>query len=68
MAPGKMPVTSAVKLTAPKVGAPPALPCNTVLVVPSDDATVGAVPAPPPSTMRFAVSAAEDEIAALDEK
>src|SRR4051812_35743000 len=32
---GSVPVTSAVRLTAPKLGAPPAFPCNTVVVLPS---------------------------------
>src|SRR4051812_31677507 len=47
--------------TAPKLGAPEALPCRTVAVVPSDPRTVGAAPAPPPSTRRLAVRAADVE-------
>ena len=31
---GKFPVTSALRLTAPKLGTPAAFPCNTVVVVP----------------------------------
>lgn len=45
LAPGKIPVTSAVKLTADHDGLPAALPCNTVVVVPwlanSAEARVG---------------------------
>lgn len=55
---GKFPETSAVNETAPKVGAPAALPCNTVVVVPNDPKTVGAAPAPPPKTIALAVNAA----------
>lgn len=33
---GKLPVTSALKLTALNDGTPAALPCRTVVVVPSD--------------------------------
>jgi hypothetical protein len=45
-----VPVTSAVRLTAPKVGAPAAFPCSRVVVVPSEPRVAGVVPAPPPST------------------
>lgn len=45
--------------TAENVGAPAALPCNKVVVVPSEPRTVGAFPAPPPNTMRLAVNAPE---------
>ncbi len=31
---GRLPVTSALNETDPKLGAPPAFPCNTVVVVP----------------------------------
>lgn len=54
-----VPVTSALKLTAPNVGAPAALPCRSVVVVPSDPSDVGATAAPPPSTILFARSAEE---------
>ncbi len=56
---GKLPVISLVKLTAPKVGAPPELPCSTVVVVPSDATTEVACP-PAPSTTRLAVSEAAE--------
>src|SRR5579871_5688999 len=55
---GNRPVTSAVSDTAENVGAPLALPWSSVVVVPSEPMTVGAAPAPPPSTSAFAVSAA----------
>jgi hypothetical protein len=64
----RFPVTSVAKLTAPNVGAPAALPCKTVIFVPSDARTAGANPAPPPSTIRLAVSAAEEDMADADEK
>ena len=44
---GRFPVTSAVNDTAPNVGAPPALPCNTVVVVPSVPSVLTAVVFPP---------------------
>ena len=44
---GRLPVTSAVKDTAPKLGAPPAFPCKTVVVVPSDPRVLTAVVLPP---------------------
>jgi len=53
---GKFPVTSVVSATAPKVGAPPALPCSTVVVVPRL-ATVLIACNPLPIRMRLAVSA-----------
>jgi hypothetical protein len=53
---GRLPETSAVRLTAPKVGAPAALPCRTVVVVPSEPRTVTSS-VPLPRTIRFAVSA-----------
>ena len=55
----RVPDTSVPSATAPYVGAPEALPCNTVVVVPSEPTTVGVPPAPPPNTSAFAVSAAE---------
>src|SRR5437763_1015165 len=48
---GRLPDTSAPKATAPKVGAPAAAPCSTVVLVPSDPNTLGAPPAPAPNTM-----------------
>ena len=63
---GRVPVTSAVRLTAPKVGAPAALPCRTVVVVPRLASVAGAAPAPPPSTRALAVRALlEARLAAL---
>jgi len=44
---GRLPVTSAVRLTAAKDGAPPALPCKTVVVVPNDPSVDTAVVFPP---------------------
>jgi len=44
---GRFPVTSADKLTAPKLGAPPAFPCNTVVVVPRLPSVETAVVLPP---------------------
>jgi len=44
---GRFPVTSADSDTAPKVGAPPAFPCNTVVEVPSDPSVDTAVVFPP---------------------
>lgn len=66
MATGRAPVTSVVKPTAPNVGAPAALPCKSVVVVPSEPSGAGAVPAPPPNTNALAVSAA-DVLSALEE-
>ena len=57
---GRVPLTSAVNDTAPKVGAPAALPCKTVVVVPKLPSTVGATPAPPPSTILFVVNTPEE--------
>ena len=57
---GSVPETSAVRLTAPKVGAPAALPCRTVVVVPRLASGAGAAPAPPPRTIALAVSAPDD--------
>ena len=37
---GRFPLTSVESATAPNVGAPPALPCSTVVVVPSDATTL----------------------------
>ena len=65
---GRIPDTSAVSDTAPKVGAPAALPCKTVVVVPKLPRTVGAAPAPPPSTILLAVSAPDDAQAVPLEK
>jgi hypothetical protein len=59
---GRVPDTSAVRLTAPNVGAPAALPWRTVVVVPSDPSDTGAPPAPPPSVRAFAVRAADEAI------
>ena len=58
--PGRIPLTSSVNLTEPQVGAPPALPCNTCVLVPSPLTVDGPVPEPPPSTTAFAVNAAAD--------
>lgn len=43
---GRLPVTSADRLTAPNVGAPVALPCNTVVLVPArvDDIALAVLP------------------------
>jgi hypothetical protein len=65
---GKLPVTSAVNDTAPNVGAPDALPCNTVVVVPVLPNVLGATPAPPPITSAFAVNAALDAQVFVPEK
>jgi hypothetical protein len=54
---GRLPVTSVTRLTAPNDGSPTALPCKTVVVVPSDASTVLACP-PLPTIKRFTVSAA----------
>src|SRR4029077_16850820 len=53
---GKLPLTSVDSATAPKVGAPPELPCNTVVVVPRDATTLVACP-PAPSTIALSVKA-----------
>jgi len=58
---GKFPVTSVESATAPNVGAPPALPCSTVVVVPSDATTLIACK-PFPIRRRFAVSAEADVV------
>jgi len=58
---GKLPVTSVESATAPNVGAPPALPCSTVVVVPSDATTLIACK-PLPSRILLAVSAAADVV------
>jgi hypothetical protein len=47
---GRLPVTSAERLTAPKVGSPAAAPCRTVVDVPSEPTTPTAV-VPLPRTM-----------------
>ena len=60
LATGRFPDTSAVNETAPNVGAPDALPCNTVVVVPVLFNVLGATPAPPPITKAFAFNAALD--------
>jgi hypothetical protein len=60
LATGRLPVTSADSDTAPNVGAPAALPCRTVVVVPSEAIGVGVAPAPPPRTSALAVRAIED--------
>lgn len=57
-----VPDTSVVRETAAYVGGPDALPCNTVAVVPKLPKTVGEAPAPPPRTIAFEVSAADDAI------
>lgn len=57
LATARVPVTSAVRLTAPNVGAPAALPCRTVVVVPRLASGAGAAPAPPPRTIALAVNA-----------
>lgn len=57
---GNVPVTSAVRDTAPNVGAPAALPCRTVVVVPRDAIGTGVAPAPPPRTRAFAVKATDE--------
>ena len=43
-------------------GAPEALPCNTVVDVPREPSVDGAVPAPPPRTIWFAASNADEAI------
>src|SRR5580658_1585296 len=58
--PEPSPEMSVVSATAPKVGAPEALPCRTVVVVPRLLNTVGADPAPPPRIIALAVNAPED--------
>lgn len=68
LAASKTPVTSAVRETAPKLGAPDALPCRTVVVVPSDDTTPGAVAAPPPNIKALVVSSDELPRVEVDEK
>lgn len=65
---GNVFVTSAVSETELKVGAPAALPCRTDAVVPSEPTMLGATPAPPPNTKRFAVNAALDERVAVVSK
>lgn len=45
---GRFPVMSAVRLTAPNVGRPEALPCRTVVVVPNVPSA--ALPCPPTPT------------------
>ena len=57
--PPNIPLTSSVNLTAPQVGRPDALPCNTCVVVPVELNVAGATPAPPPITIALAVNAAE---------
>lgn len=59
---GNVPDTSAVRLTAPQVGAPAAFPCRTVVVVPSEPRGVGVAPAPAPRTRALAVRATDDAI------
>ena len=56
----KLPVTSAARFTAPKVGAPAALPCRTVVVVPSEPSVEGVDPTPPPSMRAFRVRTPEE--------
>lgn len=53
---GRLPLTSVVRLTAAKVGAPAALPCSTVVVEPREATKLIACP-PLPNKIRFAVSA-----------
>jgi hypothetical protein len=67
-APGKIPDTSAVKDTAAKDGAPAPLPWSTVVVVPNEPSAAGAEAAPPPSKIRLAVYAADEEITDVLEK
>jgi len=52
---GRFPETSVAKLTAAKLGAPPALPCRTVVVLPRELSTVTACEVFP-RTKAFAVS------------
>ena len=59
LATASVPDMSAVRDTAPNVGAPTALPCRTVVVVPVLPTTTGAAPAPPPNTKAYWVNAAE---------
>ena len=54
---GRLPDTSEASATALNDGAPAALPCSTVVAVPSEASGAGAAPAPPPSTSALAVSA-----------
>ena len=59
LATGRFPVTSAVRLTAEKLGAPPAFPCSTVVVVPNEPSVETAVVFPPiTSWLRVSVPAA----------
>lgn len=53
------PVTSPIA-TAPNVGAPAALPCRTVVVVPSEAIGVGVAPAPAPRIRAWFVSATDE--------
>jgi len=62
LASGSIPEMSVVKTTAPKVGAPAALPLRTVVVVPSEPRETGATPAPPPNVIRLAARTALDAI------
>jgi hypothetical protein len=59
---------SAVRETEPKVGAPAALPCRTVVVVPREPNAVGAAPTPPPRTSALAVNSALDAIVDVEAK
>src|ERR1051326_1277084 len=56
---GRLPVTSAARLTAPNEGTPAALPCSTVVVVPSDPSVCDPCD-PEPTMIAFAVRLAAD--------
>jgi len=56
---GRLPVTSVESATAPNVGAPPALPCSTVVVVPRDATTESPCP-PAPNAILLAVKLAAE--------
>src|SRR5258707_4646643 len=63
LASGRLPLTSAVRDTGPKVGAPvPAAPCSSVVADPFELSEVGVAPAPPPRVIWFSPSAADDAI------
>lgn len=65
---GSVPETSELSATEPQVGAPDALPWSTCALVPSDPSVAGAPPTPPPSTIWFWASAADEASAVPFEK
>ena len=58
---GSVPLTLVVSTTAPKLGAPAALPCRTVVAVPSEPSTASAW-LPAPITSSLAVSDAAEVV------